>query len=127
MNLAIEKDQNECLMLALDVLEEAPGRDGKPLRLKDYERAIWGPMRIWYEPKTKTYRMTEKPRRKDLPRCGARRKYDGKPCQAKALANGRCKYHGGLSTGPKTPEGRQRTLEGLRRYYANRKNAAMRH
>ena len=38
-------------------------------------------------------------------RCGARRKRDGEPCQAPALANGRCKLHGGLSTGPRTPEG----------------------
>ena len=115
-NLAIEKDQDEYLMLALDVLEETRGRDGEPLRLKDYERAIRGPMRIWYEPKTGTHRMTHKPRRKDQPRCGARRKYDGKPCQAKALANGRCKYHGGLSTGPKTPEGKRRALSNLRQY-----------
>src|SRR4030095_6651540 len=35
--------------------------------------------------------------------CGARRKRDGQPCIAKPLANGRCKFHGGMSTGPKTP------------------------
>ena len=121
-NLAIEKDQDEYLMLALDVLEGARGRDGEPLRLKDYERAIRGPMRIWYEPKTETYRMTDKPRRKDLSRCGARRKYDGKPCQAKALSNGRCKYHGGLSTGPKTLEGKRRALQNLRQYRDNPKH-----
>ena len=40
-------------------------------------------------------------------RCGAYARSTGQPCQAKALANGRCKNHGGLSTGPKTPEGRQ--------------------
>lgn len=120
-NLAIEKGQKEYLFLALDVLDGVIGRDGKPLRLRDFERAIKGQSRLWSEDKTGTYRMTDKPRRKDLPRCGARRKYDGKPCQAKALPNGRCKYHGGLSTGPKTPEGRQRTLEGLTRYHANRK------
>ena len=38
--------------------------------------------------------------------CGAARKYDGNPCQAKALANGRCKYHGGMSTGAKTLDGK---------------------
>lgn len=42
------------------------------------------------------------------PRCAARRKYDGKPCQGPAMANGRCRLHGGLSTGPKTEEGRRR-------------------
>jgi hypothetical protein len=45
-------------------------------------------------------------RRKTI--CGARRKYDGQPCQCKALTNGRCKLHGGMSTGPKTAEGRAR-------------------
>jgi hypothetical protein len=36
-------------------------------------------------------------------RCGARRKYDGQPCQAPAMANGRCRVHGGKSPG--APEG----------------------
>jgi len=36
------------------------------------------------------------------PRCGARRKRDGRPCQGPAMRNGRCRVHGGLSTGPKT-------------------------
>jgi hypothetical protein len=39
--------------------------------------------------------------------CGAKGKRTGKPCPSKALyANGRCRHHGGLSTGPTTPEGR---------------------
>lgn len=42
------------------------------------------------------------------PRCGATRKQDGGICQAPALRNGRCKLHGGKSTGPKTAEGRAR-------------------
>ena len=41
------------------------------------------------------------------PRCGARTRR-GAPCQAPAMANGRCRMHGGLSTGPKTPEGLER-------------------
>ena len=49
-----------------------------------------------------------------LRRCGAKRKRDGQPCIAKPLANGRCKFHGGMSTGPKTPEGRARALANLR-------------
>lgn len=40
-------------------------------------------------------------------RCGARTR-KGTPCQCKALRNGRCKLHGGLSTGAKTPEGRRK-------------------
>ena len=43
-----------------------------------------------------------------LRRCGAKRKRDGNPCTAKPLANGRCKFHGGKSTGPRTPEGLER-------------------
>lgn len=47
-------------------------------------------------------------------RCGARCKRSGQPCKARALANGRCRFHGGLSTGPKTPEGKARALANLR-------------
>jgi hypothetical protein len=36
------------------------------------------------------------------PRCGAARKRDGLPCRQRALANGRCRFHGG-----KTPRGDQ--------------------
>ena len=39
------------------------------------------------------------------PRCGAHARSTGEPCRAKALPNGRCRNHGGLSTGPKTLEG----------------------
>lgn len=39
--------------------------------------------------------------------CGARTRV-GRPCRAPARDNGRCRMHGGLSTGPKTAEGRER-------------------
>ena len=42
------------------------------------------------------------------PRCGARRR-DGGSCLGPAMANGRCCMHGGPSTGPRTPEGRERS------------------
>src|SRR5918998_3570649 len=42
------------------------------------------------------------------PRCGARRR-DGRECQAPAMPNGRCRMHGGLSTGPRTAEGLERS------------------
>jgi len=38
------------------------------------------------------------------PRCGARTRA-GCGCRQPAMANGRCRLHGGLSTGPRTPEG----------------------
>jgi len=43
----------------------------------------------------------------------------GSPCTAKALANGRCKNHGGLSSGPKTVEGRQAIAEATRQRMAS--------
>jgi hypothetical protein len=46
--------------------------------------------------------------------CGAYARTTGNPCQAKALPNGRCKNHGGLSTGPKTIKGRQAIAEATR-------------
>jgi hypothetical protein len=39
--------------------------------------------------------------------CGAYARSTGHPCQAKALANGRCRLHGGLSTGPRTEAGKR--------------------
>ena len=41
------------------------------------------------------------------PRCGARAR-SGAPCRAPVMANGRCRMHGGTSTGPRTPEGMAR-------------------
>jgi hypothetical protein len=39
--------------------------------------------------------------------CGAKTR-SGIPCQEWGMANGRCRMHGGKSTGPKTPEGIER-------------------
>lgn len=48
--------------------------------------------------------------------CGARRRRDGQPCEALSVAGKRrCKWHGGCSTGPRSPEGRERALRNLRR------------
>ncbi len=45
----------------------------------------------------------------DLVYCGAKTRA-GTPCRRKDLyANGRCRLHGGLSTGPKTAEGKRRS------------------
>src|SRR5277367_2646595 len=43
-------------------------------------------------------------------RCGAKNRR-GLPCQQPAMKNGRCRLHGGKSTGPRTPEGRQRIAQ----------------
>jgi hypothetical protein len=46
--------------------------------------------------------------RLERPRCGAKTR-KGTPCQAAGIGRGgRCKFHGGMSTGARTPEGRQR-------------------
>lgn len=49
--------------------------------------------------------------------CGARRRRDGQPCQSLSVPGKlRCKWHGGASTGPKTDEGRMRSLSNLQQY-----------
>src|SRR5712692_6598331 len=42
------------------------------------------------------------------PRCGAKTRR-GTPCGAPAMMNGRCRMHGGASTGPRTAEGLARS------------------
>jgi hypothetical protein len=43
-------------------------------------------------------------------RCGAKTR-DGNPCINWGMSNGRCRMHGGKSTGAKTPEGLERIRE----------------
>ncbi|MEA3715934.1 HGGxSTG domain-containing protein [Enterobacter hormaechei] len=53
--------------------------------------------------------------------CGAITR-KGTPCKMTALySSGRCKLHGGKSTGAKTPEGKARQLEGFRRWLAEKR------
>jgi DNA-binding transcriptional regulator YiaG len=57
-------------------------------------------------------------------RCGARTR-KGTPCKCKALpGKQRCKFHGGMSTGPKTAEGRARIAEAPRRRWAEYRKVA---
>ena len=52
--------------------------------------------------------------------CGARTRQDA-PCWCKVLYhNSRCRFHGGLSTGPKTVQGKARSLANLRQNRAQR-------
>ncbi len=55
--------------------------------------------------------------KREIEKCLAKTR-KGSPCQCLALANGRCRFHGGLSTGPKTREGRRRALMNLKQYNA---------
>jgi len=70
-----------------------------------------GPPKLQNSPKT----LTSPPHREALqPRCGAKTR-TGNPCQRKSFANGRCRNHGGLSSGPKSSEGRARIVDAQRR------------
>lgn len=61
--------------------------------------------------------MAGRPRARTGAICGAKNR-QGKACQCKLLlASGRCKFHGGMSTGPKTAAGMARTLAALRAGY----------
>lgn len=53
-------------------------------------------------------------------RCGAWAKSRKRPCQAQALRNGtgRCRVHGGCSSGCRTEAGRQRIAEAQKRRWA---------
>jgi uncharacterized protein YjcR len=48
------------------------------------------------------------PHENDFPRCGAKTRA-GTPCRKPAMANGRCRLHGGLSTG--APKGNQNAFK----------------
>ena len=58
------------------------------------------------------------------PRCGAKTR-QGCPCKSPAMKNGRCRMHGGASTGPRTPEGRARIAAARTKH--GRYSAAARH
>jgi hypothetical protein len=74
--------------------------------------------------------MSEEPRASPLaaarqaPRCGAHARRTGLPCQQAAMANGRCRMHGGASTGPRTAEGIARCAAAQTKH--GRRNAAAR-
>lgn len=64
------------------------------------------------------------------PKCGAKRKHDGQPCQHPAMANGRCYFHGGVTPRgkdwhkvcwPTDPEKFNRKLKDRERIEARRK------
>lgn len=48
-------------------------------------------------------------------RCGARNRR-GTPCRCPAMQNGRCRLHGGLSTGPKTLAGIERIRKAITKH-----------
>lgn len=95
-----------------------PLKEGTAAYRRWLRAALWF-LAQWEEAKAPGYGRTPKAQR---PRCGAKCR-DGHPCQALPVwdrekdrpRNGRCRLHGGLSTGPRTEEGKRRAREGARR------------
>ena len=54
-----------------------------------------------------------------MAKCAAYARTTNEPCFAKALRNGRCRLHGGLSTGPKTSEGKAKISEATKQRMAS--------
>ena len=67
---------------------------------------------------SKTVPVAATPRKPPRHPCGAKTR-TGAPCQRMALANGRCRNHGGASTGPTTPAGRKRIAEVQQKRWAD--------
>lgn len=90
------------------------------------ERLLW---RLEWEAE-RARKEFKRPPKRERPRCGAKTR-KGTPCQAPAVwlpgepapRNGRCRLHGGLSTGPKTPEGKARIAEANRRRARERRTS----
>ena len=53
------------------------------------------------------------------PRCLAHARSTGLPCQAAAMRNGRCRNHGGMASGLRTPSGRAKASAALRARWAD--------
>lgn len=69
------------------------------------------PLPSWAEPWLARCRQRESMKRVS---CGARRRRDGKPCEALSVpGKKRCRWHGGMSTGPRTPEGKAKVTRNL--------------
>jgi hypothetical protein len=55
--------------------------------------------------------------------CGAFARSTGNPCRAPGNGRGgRCKLHGGMSTGPKTEQGRERLREAMKHRWRRKRS-----
>jgi hypothetical protein len=52
---------------------------------------------------------------REVAKCGAMTRRQTR-CQSPAMKNGRCRLHGGLSTGPRTPEGIERIRQAVTKH-----------
>ncbi len=88
----------------------------------------WGEKRLYKDIDGNVLELGWNPPKRDRDRCGARTRAGG-TCKAPAVwGKERCRMHGGLSCGPRTPEGKARSLaaarEGYRRWRAKQRAAA---
>lgn len=104
-------------------------------RLKAYYEQRNEQFQAWcdsgYDYRAKPQQIPLPPGLEDM-RCGARTKATGKPCKRKDIySSGRCKLHGGLSTGAKTQAGKKKSAlngfkKGWRKLAAQSNKAAIR-
>jgi hypothetical protein len=88
-------------------------RAGKVVRSAQWQAVVAGREHATEE-RTRLRDLRNKP-------CRARTRM-GHPCRRKGLGKGgRCPNHGGLSTGPRTPEGRSRISAALKARWALRR------
>jgi hypothetical protein len=78
-------------------------------RLKLMENMTEAEARAFLKEKARHYRDEARP----YELCAAKTR-KGAPCKALALPNGRCRFHGGMSTGPKSAEGKAKALANLK-------------
>ena len=90
-------------------------QDPETLTIMEWLRLVRGALVEVREPYWRVFRS-------ERPKCGAKCR-DGHACKAPAVLdtlyncyvrNGRCRNHGGLSTGPRTTAGKERIAEALR-------------
>jgi hypothetical protein len=87
-------------------------REEERTRLRQERQALVAEWRRLHEERV---HLCELRRARKQARCGARTR-TGAACERKPiLGKARCACHGGASTGPRTPEGRARSLAALRR------------
>lgn len=86
--------------------------DEKRKQLKRFYQQRAAAFQAWID---SGYDYIMKPKNAPMPdylrglQCGARTKATGEPCKRNDIyANGRCKLHGGMSTGPKTADGKRK-------------------
>lgn len=98
------------------------------VHMKSYNYKPYNPEDYYYDPYNPNkhieglFGKAQSQWKKDRLLCGAKCR-SGNPCQAKVVVdsktsqpiNGRCRMHGGLSTGAKTQEGKDRSKEAARR------------